>query len=312
MDENRRRIPRVLLRAAAGPAQPAGGRGRGRGSGGGGGGACGSGGGGGGGGRGQKRRRAAVVVESGSEEEPSEESDAAEDLDDEAEAEYKVEDVLDMRTTAGGGREFLIRWEGYSGSDTWEPQANLRASLVREYMEARAAEEQPEEQPEQAADPDLAVPAESAAPASGGRTGAKGKAAKKRLAPKPPAAPSRKRAAAAPAPAPLSRFAALEVGASMEVQGCSAGCDFVCSVCEWEECTIVTDHGETCDVRIDGVLYEGVQRRHVRELAHAVHKRAVAAAAREAPPPPKRARAPAPAPAPSRPARPASRKGKGR
>ena len=60
----------------------------------------------------------------------------------------------------------------------------------------------------------------------------------------------------------------------MEVQGCSEGCDFVCSRCEWEVCRIVADHGDLCDVRIidDGELCTGVQRRHVRPMARAVQK----------------------------------------
>ena len=95
------------------------------------------------------------------------------------------------------------------------------------------------------------------------------------------------------APAELSRY----------VQGCGEDCDLSCTVCEWEACTIVADHGTTCDVCItsDGDLCKGVQRRHLRPVARAVGKRAAAAAEREAPP--KQARA-------AGPSRPAKRKGR--
>ena len=52
---------------------------------------------------------------------------------------YAVEDVLDMRSS-NGGREFLIRWEECPGQDSWEPEANLLPSLVREYLEHQEAE----------------------------------------------------------------------------------------------------------------------------------------------------------------------------
>ena len=90
----------------------------------------------------------------------------------------------------------------------------------------------------------------------------------------------------------------------MEVQGCGEDCDLSCTVCEWEACTIVADHGTTCDVCItsDGDLCKGVQRRHLRPVARAVGKRAAAAAEREAAAPLKQARA-AHVAAPSRPAK---------
>ena len=55
------------------------------------------------------------------------------------------------------------------------------------------------------------------------------------------------------------------------------------TVGEWEACTIVADHGTTCDVCItsDGDLCKGVQRRHLQPVARAVGKRAAAAAERE-------------------------------
>ena len=41
---------------------------------------------------------------------------------------------------------------------------------------------------------------------------------------------------------------------------------------EWEECEVVADHGETCDVRIveDGQLCRGVPRRLVRAVLDGV------------------------------------------
>ena len=40
--------------------------------------------------------------------------------------EYEVEDILDMRLTRGGQREFRVLWKGYSiFESTWEPEANL-------------------------------------------------------------------------------------------------------------------------------------------------------------------------------------------
>ena len=207
---------------------------------------------------------------------------------------------------ADGGRQFLIRWEGYGGDDTWEPETNLDRSLVREYMEARAAEEQPQDQAEAEMEPATVEPTDAAETAHGRND--RSKAPKKRPAKELPAAPPPKRAAVAPAPAPPPRFVVLEAGASMEVQGCGADCDYVCSECEWEACTVVTDNGETCDVCItsDNELCKGVQRRHVREPARAAQKRAVAAAASGASPP-KQARAGAPPSAPAK-----HNKGKGK
>ena len=109
--------------------------------------------------------------------------------------------------------------------------------------------------------------------------GGKAAASRKRPAAEPPAPAQPKRAAAPPPRAPAQP--ALMVGAAMEVQGCGEGCDLSCNTCEWEACTIVADHGVTCDVRItsDGDLCQGVQRRHLRRTrrtARAVGKRAAA------------------------------------
>ena len=76
-------------------------------------------------------------------------------------------------------------------------------------------------------------------------------------------------------------------GGAMEVQGCGEGCALSCHECEWEACTIVADHGNTCDVRItsDGDLCQGAQRRHlrpVRPVAHVEASTHAEAAKREA------------------------------
>ena len=78
---------------------------------------------------------------------------------------YAVEDVLDMRS-GSSGREFLVRWEGCPGEDSWEPEINLLPSLVREYFEHERAEERDNDNssgalqlPELAASPCLLVAA---------------------------------------------------------------------------------------------------------------------------------------------------------
>lgn len=93
------------------------------------------------------------------------------------------------------------------------------------------------------------------------------------------------------APAAQPRFPCLEVGAEMEVQGCGEACNFLCTTCEWELCTIDVDHGHLCDVRIssEGVICKGVARRHLRSKAKAVGKRAASVA--QEPPPEKAPRA---------------------
>ena len=192
-----------------------------------------------------------------------------------------------MRQAATGGREFLIKWESYDGPATWEPEANLAPSLVREFLDSQTADTT-----EDTEDTDEAPAAAPAAPppphakAKGGK--AKGG---KRSAAEPPAPAQPKRAAVPPPRAPAQPE--LVVGSAMEVQGCSEDCDLFCTVCDWEACTIVGDHGATCDVRItsDGDLCKGVQRRHLRPVARAVGKRATAAAEREGAPP-KQARPP--------------------
>ena len=77
--------------------------------------------------------------------------------------------------------------------------------------------------------------------------------------------PRRKRSAAAAAPAPPPAG-----GLRMEVACCDADHEGEWEG-EWEECEVVADHGETCDVRIveDGELCYGVPRRLVRAAAAA-------------------------------------------
>ena len=223
------------------------------------------------------KRRAAVLESSSEEEESEDEQDEGlgDDRDDGGGELYVVEDVLEVRQAAKGGREFLVKWESYNGPATWEPEANLLPSLVREFLESQAADET-EEAP--AAAP--AAPQPPRAKAKGGKAAA----SRKRPAAEPPAPAQPKRAAAPPPHAPAQPE--LVIGAAMEVQGCGEGCDLSCNACEWEACTIVADHGVTCDVQItsDGDMCQGVQRRHLRPAARAGGKRAAAAAEREAAP----------------------------
>ena len=251
---------------------------------------------------GQKRR--AAVIESGSEEEEEDDDNLEEEEEEEEVAGgtyYVVEDVLGVRTAGSGGREFLVRWQDYEGPDTWEPEDNLRPSLVREFMESQEEEaELPSAAPATAP---AAAPATApaAAPAAapgavptteptGRRTG--GGKSKKRQAGSSDVQPR-----AAPAAAQLS-VPKLVVGARMEVQACSEDCDFVCSDprCLWEACTVLADHGAVCDVCIteDEDVCKDVRRCKVRPAARAAGKRTAVAAAQQAAAP-KQAR-PAPAP----------------
>jgi hypothetical protein len=63
--------------------------------------------------------------------------DEDEDDDEAMEGEtYAVDDVVRTRTKPGRGREFLVRWKGFSRAhDTWEPEVNLPTSIVREFFE---------------------------------------------------------------------------------------------------------------------------------------------------------------------------------
>lgn len=45
---------------------------------------------------------------------------------DDAEADYEVEEILEMRTGEDGNKEFLVKWKGYKKSEsTWEPEDHL-------------------------------------------------------------------------------------------------------------------------------------------------------------------------------------------
>ena len=55
--------------------------------------------------------------------------------------------------------------------------------------------------------------------------------------------------------------AATKFGLKMEIQGCDAdSCDYVCTNCDWEACTVEADYGRTCDVRleVDGFLCQAI------------------------------------------------------
>ena len=63
------------------------------------------------------------------------------------------------------------------------------------------------------------------------------------------------------AAANAEKASATRVGLQMEIQGCDPDeCDYVCTDCAWDACTVEADYGRTCDVRIDedGVLCEEI------------------------------------------------------
>jgi len=66
------------------------------------------------------------------------------------------------------------------------------------------------------------------------------------------------------------QHARLTVGARLEVACCDADHEGEWDG-EWEECEVLADHGETCDVRIvsDGEVCKGCSQRHVRPIAAA-------------------------------------------
>ena len=76
-----------------------------------------------------------------------------------------------------------------------------------------------------------------------------------------------KAARAAKIAAKAAKAAAPPRGLRMEVACCDADQEGVWEG-EWEECEVVADHGETCDVRIveDGEVCFGVPRRMVRAV----------------------------------------------
>ena len=61
---------------------------------------------------------------------------------------YEVEKVLDMRTTADGKREFLIKWTGWGPSwNNWEPENHiLDKRLLRKFNKKKREETDPPEQ----------------------------------------------------------------------------------------------------------------------------------------------------------------------
>ena len=54
---------------------------------------------------------------------------------------YKVEKLLEWRWRAGGEREFLVKWEGYSNKETtWEPEENiLEPGMIKKVLKRKAA-----------------------------------------------------------------------------------------------------------------------------------------------------------------------------
>ena len=54
---------------------------------------------------------------------------------------YKVEKLLEWRWREGGGREFLVKWEGFSNEETsWEPEENiLEKGMIKKVSKKRAA-----------------------------------------------------------------------------------------------------------------------------------------------------------------------------
>ena len=62
----------------------------------------------------------------------------------------------------------------------------------------------------------------------------------------------------APSAAPVKDVSRL--GLKMEIQGCDPDeCDYICTDCDWEPCTVEADHGRTCDVRLDdNTLCQGI------------------------------------------------------
>ena len=52
---------------------------------------------------------------------------------------YLVDELVDMRERCSGGREFLVKWHGWSSADnTWEPETHiLDKQMLHEFVEAR-------------------------------------------------------------------------------------------------------------------------------------------------------------------------------
>lgn len=82
--------------------------------------------------------------DSDSEDSESEEDDDEIDIDELLQKDddvFKVEKLLEWRWRAGGGREFLVKWEGFSNEETsWEPEDNiLEKGMIKKVSKKRAA-----------------------------------------------------------------------------------------------------------------------------------------------------------------------------
>ena len=54
---------------------------------------------------------------------------------------YSVEAIIDQRIVRGGRREFLVRWTGYDGEDTWQPAEQMQEDApeaVQEFLDSRS------------------------------------------------------------------------------------------------------------------------------------------------------------------------------
>ena len=100
-------------------------------------------------------RSASPSLSSSSSSTVSSEEKEDDDEEDDAEPEYKVKRILrDRPSRRGGGKEYKVRWEGYtSKDDTWEPEANLENnSVLHDWLAEQIARRQstrlrPEAQP---------------------------------------------------------------------------------------------------------------------------------------------------------------------
>ena len=168
--------------------------------------------------------------ESDEESEESEEEESDEDKDDSEEGVYIVEAILGERAE-GKVMQYLVKWEGFDGEDTWEPASALKDNCVFKAYKKKAttpaalapaalppnpalAERLAAEPP--AAQPAAAQPA-AAKPAAVKRAAVK-RAAAERAAAEPPAAepPAAKPPAAEPGAAerPAAEPGAAEPGAA--------------------------------------------------------------------------------------------------
>ena len=62
---------------------------------------------------------------------------------------YEVEKLLEWRQVEGGGREFLVKWKGYSSKETtWEVEANiLEKGMIRAVLKKPAFGQKPKPKP---------------------------------------------------------------------------------------------------------------------------------------------------------------------